>query len=194
MRNGSLLSRTAAILLLIVGLWGLWSLLEAPILARVAADREAMAVEHASLTDARAGINESAQLRSDLARVSGFVDSASWDLDRSTPELLAAQLQRAIDNAASAAGAVVSTSRTLPAAQDGGLTRIGLDFELQTTLPSLQTMLLRINAARPRVFIDRLTAQVAEAGDMTKGADGQRELGVTLRVAIYAAKHRHGAA
>jgi hypothetical protein len=177
-----------------VGLWGLWSLLEAPMLASVAADRAAMAAERASLTDARAGMNETAQLRSDLARVTAFVDSASWDLDRSTPELLAAQLQRTIENAASAAGAAVSSSRTLPAAQDGGFSRIGLDFELQTTLPSLQTMLLRLDTARPRVFVDRLTVQVPEAGDTTTGADGQRELAVTLRIAIFAIMHRHGAA
>jgi hypothetical protein len=177
-----------------VGLWGLWSLLEAPMLASVEADRAAMANQRTSLADASNGQNQSAELRSDVARVDGFIDAASWDLDRGTPELLAAQLQRAIENAASAAGAIVSSSRTLPAVQEGGFARIGLDFELQTTLPSLQTMLLRIDTARPRVFIDRLTVHVPEAGDTTKGADGQRELTVTLRVAIYAGAHRHGAA
>lgn len=185
MRNGSPLSRTAALLLLAAGLWSAWALVLAPALTSVAADR-------ARLRDLRAALAGGA-VRADMGtaehkRAAAFIDALSWRLDRSSPELLSAQLQRSVESLAAAAGASVASSRTRPVQADGGFARIGLDFDIQATLPALQKLLVQIGQARPRIFVDRLTVQAAENGGSARGADGQSELGVSMQVEIYAAR------
>jgi len=194
MRNGSLLSRTAALLLLLAGTWSAWAFVEAPMLASVAADRHRMQLLHAALSEPAATASQALGLRAEEQRLHSFVHALSWSLDRSSPELLSAQLQRSVEGLAAGAGANVASSRTLPVQPEGGLVRIGLNFEVQATLPALQTLLIQIDRARPRIFIDRLTVQVAEGGGPAKGADGQGELGVVMQVGIYAAPHGAGAA
>jgi hypothetical protein len=186
MRNGSLLSRTAALLLLLAGIWSAWAFVEAPVLAGVAADRERMQGLREALSAPAIDAPKGESLRR-------FIDRLSWPLDRSTPELLSAQLQRSIEGLAAGAGATVASSRTIPVTAQGGLVRIGLDFDIQASLPSLQALLVQIGRATPRIFIDRLTVQVAEGGIPQKGADGQSELGVGMQVSIDAAPHRDSA-
>jgi hypothetical protein len=200
MRNGSLLSRTAALLLLLAGCWCAWAFVEAPVLASVAADRERMQHVQAALSEPATGPSQAAALRAEQQRLSRFIDTLSWPLDRSSPELLSAQLQRAVEGLAASAGAAVASSRTLPvqgeepAKAAGGLIRIGLDFDIQATLPSLQTLLMQIDHARPRIFVDRLTVQTAEGGGAAKAADGQSELSIAMQISIDAAPHRPDAA
>ncbi len=171
----------------------MWALVEAPSLASVAADRTRIALASAELAAGANGADRRASLRATQASLTDFLTTTSWNLDRSSPELLSAQLQRSIDTDAATAGAIVASSRTMPEQPDGAFTRIGLDFEIRATLPSLQALLLRIEAARPAIFVDRLTIQATE-GAGTRGADGQTELGVALRVAIYALHHQGAAA
>jgi hypothetical protein len=183
----------AAMALLVAWIWPVWALVEAPSLASVAADRARIALAAAELAAGNNGVDQHASLYAAQVRLSNFLTTTSWNLDRSSPELLSAQLQRAIDTDAAAAGAIVASSRTMPEQTEGAFVKIGLDFEIRATLPGLQALLLRIGQARPAIFVDRLTVQVAEGGGTSKGADGQTELGVALHVAIYAA-HRQGTA
>jgi hypothetical protein len=194
MRNGTLLSRTAALLLLLAGCWSAWAFVEAPMLGSVAADRQRIQVLRAALSEPAAAASQDAALRAAQQRLSRFVDTLSWPLDRSSPELLSAQLQRSVEGLAAGAGAAVASSRTRPAQTEGGLVRIALDFDIQATLPVLQALLMQIDRARPRIFVDRLTVQVAEAGGAAKGADGQSELTVGMQVSIDAVPHRADAA
>jgi hypothetical protein len=169
-----------------------WALVEAPSLTSVDTDRTRIALASAALAAGDSGPKQIAALRAAQTRLDQFITTTGWSLDRTSPELLSAQLQRAVDSYASTAGAIVASSRTLPAQADGAFVKIGLDFEIRASLPSLQALLLRIEQAHPAIFVDRLTVQVAEGGG-TRGGDGQTELGVALHVAIYAL-HRQGAA
>ena len=163
-------------------------------LASVADDRRSIAEAGAGL-DMRNGAAETlGAMRTQRAAAETFLASASWNLEGSSPELLSAELQRSVEGYASAAGATVASSRTAGTQTEHGLDRIGLDFELQATLPELQALLARIEQTRPRIFVDRLTVQVAENGGTAKGVDGQSELGMSLHVAIYAAPRRRAAA
>jgi len=189
-----LLSRTAALLLLAALTWSVWAAIEAPMLDSVARDRRTMAQASSTLSDAAGAASQIAGLRTQQARLAGFIEAMSWNLDLGSPELLSAQLQRTVDSAAAASGANVASSRTAPAQTDRGLTRIGLDFDIRATLPGLQSLLWKIDQTRPRIFIDRLTVQTAESGEGAKGADGQVELAVQLKLSIYAASRRAGTA
>ena len=163
-------------------------------LASVADDRRSIAEAGAGL-DMHNGTAETLDaIRTQRAAAATFLSSASWDLDKSSPELLSAELQRSVEGYAAAAGATVASSRTVGTQTVRGLAKIQLDFELQATLPALQTLLARIEQSRPRIFVDRLTVQIAENGGTAKGADGQSELGMSLHVAIYAAPRRQAAA
>jgi len=170
-------------------MWSAWALALAPALTSVAADRARLGALRASQAD-HAGAGEGADMAAaEQKRAAAFVGALSWRLDRSSPELLSAQLQRSIESLAAAAGAAVISSRTVPAQAEGGLARIGLDFDIQATLPTLQKLLVQIGQARPRIFVSRLTVQVAENGGLARGADGQSELGVSMQVGIYASRH-----
>jgi hypothetical protein len=194
MRNGSLLSRAAALLVLAALAWFVWAAIEAPMLASVARDRRGMAEAQSAMADAAGASGQIAVLRSQQARVRGFIEAMSWNLDRGSPELLSAQLQRAVDGYAAASGATVASSRTVPAQTGHGLATIALDFDIRATLPGLQSLLWKIDQARPRIFIDRLTVQTAEGGEGARGADGQVELAVQLNLSICAASRRSGMA
>jgi hypothetical protein len=193
MRAGSLLSRAAALLLLAMTIWAVATLVEAPMFAAVADDRARLAAAAAVFGEDGHSAGKLAAWRKLNGQLDRFIDAATWRLDRSSPELLSAQLQRDVEKDALQAGAVVSSSRTVAARKDGGLTRVGLEFEMQSSLPALQKLLHALAAARPPIFVDRLTAQGSEAGSAGKAADGQSEIGVTLHLAIYAAQHRAGA-
>jgi hypothetical protein len=194
MRAGSLLSRAAAVLLLAVTIWAVVILVEAPMFAAVADDRARLAAAAAVFGADGNSAGRLAAWRKLNGQLDAFIDSATWRLDRSSPELLSAQLQRDVEKDASQAGAVVSSSRTVAARNDGDLTQVGLEFEMRSSLPALQKLLHALGAARPPIFVDRLTAQGNEAGTSSKAADGQNEVGVTLHLAIYAAQHRAGVA
>jgi hypothetical protein len=183
MRAGSLLSRAAALLLLAALIWSMVTLVEAPLFAAVADDRARLVADAAIFGEDGNSTARMAAWRTTTGRLDDFIDSATWRLDHSSPELLSAQLQRDVEKNASQAGATVTSSRTVAARKDG---------DLQSSLPALQKLLHALAAARPPIFVERLTVQGAEAGSATKAADGQSEIAVTLHLAIYAAAHRAG--
>jgi hypothetical protein len=191
MRAGSLLSRAAALLLLAALIWSMVTLVEAPLFAAVADDRARLVADAAIFGEDGNSTARMAAWRTTTGRLDDFIDSATWRLDHSSPELLSAQLQRDVEKNASQAGATVS-SRTVAARKDGDLQRVGVQFDMQSSLPALQKLLHALAAARPPIFVERLTVQGAEAGSATKAADGQSEIAVTLHLAIYAAAHRAG--
>ncbi len=167
-------SRAVALLLLAALIFVVLRYVELPALQSVAADRAALAARPPAISAAPSG-----QLRD-------FLAAASWHLDGTTPELISAQVQRAVEQSAAQEGASVSSVRAVPAAADHGFTRVSLEFEMAATLPQLQALLHDIAAARPRLFIDRLTVQAPEGGSTAKGPDGQSELAVALHLALYA--------
>jgi hypothetical protein len=172
----------AALALLALVIWSVAELIEAPFFARVAADRATLAAAAARGTGVSAA-RQDGDLRAEEVRLERFTNAATWRLEDSSPELLSAQLQRQIEAAAAQSGASVASSRTVPAQMQGSLTRVELDFDVQASLPSLQTLLHGIEAARPPIFIDRLTVQRPETG-------AQNDLAVSLHVSIYAAPAR----
>ena len=71
MRNGSLLSRTAALLLLLAGCWSAWTLVESPMLASVAAVSGTVAA-----TGRVKGQHRNAEARTELEIAWGDAQSA----------------------------------------------------------------------------------------------------------------------
>jgi hypothetical protein len=175
----------AALALLALVIWSVVVLVEAPLVARVAADRATLAAAAATRATGQAGAGQAVDLRADIARLTRFTGAATWQLDGSSPELLSAQLQRMVEGAAAQSGASVASSRTAPVQVQNALTRVGLDFDVRAALPSLQTLLHAIEAARPPIFIDRLTVQRPEEA-------AQADLAVSLHVSIYAAPRHEG--
>jgi hypothetical protein len=183
------ISRLAALALLALLIWSLVTLVEAPLVARVARDRAFIA---AAALPGGFDAGQASKLRAQQVRLQNFVGAATWPLDRSSPELLAAQLQRMIESAATRTGAAVTSSRTVPTQLQQSLDRISLDIDVAAALPALQNLLHAIEAARPPIFVDRLTVQRPETGD-TKPGGGEGDLAVTLHISIYAAPDRMAA-
>ncbi len=189
MRTGSLPSRAAAIAVAVLLLGAaLWTVRLATVSA--AADRARIALADASLASLRDGAHGAASRRDQDARLRAFVDATAWTLTGSSPELLSARLQQMTEAAAGRAGASVGSSRTMPPAGEQGFTRVGLELDLDATLPALVTMLREIESARPAIFVDRLDMQVPESGSRSQAADGQDKLAVKLLLSVYAAGGR----
>jgi hypothetical protein len=156
----------------------------------VAADRARIAAAHAQGDTATDFGRLRAVQNRQQVRLRGFVQEMAWSLDHASPELLSAQLQRMIETAAARDGASVTSSRTVTVQTENTLSRIGLDLDILSSLPALQSLLHDVQAARPAILIDRLTVQLPESGSITTGADGRDQFGVALRLSIYAVDAR----
>jgi hypothetical protein len=184
MRPGSLHSRIAALALALLLAWPVLVLAQF-LGGQVALDRARIARAEAVLDkDSALGRRMAVDSRA-TARAQAFVHSLAWTLDRSSPELLSAQLQRLVESMAARDSAVVASFRTVAPTTEQGLARVGLELDIEASLPALQKLLHDMEASRPGIFVDRLSVQVPESGSLSQGSDGQDRLSVALRLAVY---------
>jgi general secretion pathway protein M len=177
-------SRLAALTLLAFVCWGAGTLLAA-LLESLARDRESAARSRMLLArysqleaDVPALQRQLAALR-DSASAKAFVaDAASG--------LRVAEMQGAAQKMASAAGATLRSSRTLPHTVEEGFNSLGIELELVASSPVLVRLLHAVETAEPMILVDRLAVQVPENGAGGKTADGQPQLNVSLRLLSYA--------
>src|SRR5437016_3637957 len=95
-------------------------------------------------------------------------------------------MQGAAQKMASAAGATLRSSRTLPQTVEEGFNSLGVELDLVAASSSLAGLLHAIETAEPMILVDRLAVQVPENGAGAKIADGQPQLNVNLRLVSYA--------
>jgi hypothetical protein len=174
----------AALTLLAFICWGVGTLLAA-LLESVERDRENAARSRmllARYTQLEANVPA---LQRQLA---AFRDSASAKafVPDAASGLRVAEMQGAAQKIASAAGATLRSSRTLPQAVEEGFNSFGVELELVASSSVLARLLHAVETSEPMILVDRLAVQVPENGAGAKTADGQPQLNVSLRLISYA--------
>jgi len=177
-------SRLAALALLAFVCWGVGTLLAA-LLDSVERDRE-------SAARSRMLLARYSQLEANVPalqrQLAAFRDSASAKafVADAASGLRVAEMQGAAQKMASAAGAALRSSRTLPQTVEEGFNSLGIELELVASSSVLVRLLHAVETAEPMILVDRLAVQVPENGAGAKTADGQPQLNVSLRLVSYA--------
>ena len=176
--------RLAALTILIVLPWTIWTGLAAPLLEAIARDRESIAQSQRVIARYGQLADATPELQRRLSALQSAADDRAFLLE-TTSASLAAEMQAAAQSLTASAGAVLRSSRTLPREVDHGFGKIGVDLELAATTAALTTLLHAIGVAQPAIRIERMAVRIAENGVAPKAADGQPLLGVSLRLISY---------
>ncbi len=181
-----LVSRIAALALLLLVSWLIWTVFAAPLIGGLAEDRQSIARSEQLLArydQVEAMVPELQQrlktLRADQAGMDAFIQGAN-------PALMTAKLQASAQQITAAADVQLRSSRTLPLAAEGNFSRLGLELELTASAGGLQHLLYDLESAKPMIFVDRLSISVPEGGTTAKAPDGQSALNISIRVLSYA--------
>ena len=179
------ISRVAAFTLLAFVCWAAGTLVAAPLIESIERDRASAA--HARMLLARYGRLE-ADVPALQRQLAALRDSASAKafLPDAASGLRVAEMQGALAKMASAAGAALRSSRTLPQTAEEGFASLGVELDLVASASVLAGLLHAIETAEPMILVDRLAVQVPENGAGAKTADGEPQLNVSLRVISYA--------
>jgi general secretion pathway protein M len=116
----------------------------------------------------------------DGGAVAGTAPAAAF-LDAATQGLAAAQLQAYLSQLALAERAVLISSGVQPANRDDEPDSIRLEATLNMTLPTLQTMLYRLESGTPYVFVEALNVQPPGAATQHGAQNVMLRVTVSLR-------------
>jgi len=158
--------------------------LAAPLLELIASDRESAArsrmllARYSRLEAGVPALQHRLEAFRDSAIARAFLPDAAG--------LRFAEMQGSAQKMASAAGATLRSSRTLPQTVEEGFTSLGVELDLIASTAGLVALLHAIETAEPMILVDRLAIQVPENGAGAKTADGQPQLNVSLRLISYA--------
>jgi len=182
-----LISRLAALTILGVAVLLLWNLFAVPLANRLVADRQRLAVARMQMTRYAELTQALPAMRAELAHLKEGSAEQAMFFHGSNPTLLSAEFQQALQRIVASTGADVGSSQTMPAHQEGGLMRLGLQLTLSTDAAGLQHLLYAIETASPVIVVDRLAVRVPESGiAMASAPDGQPGMGIALDLAAYA--------
>jgi len=160
-RPGQALAVTMTIAVLAV----LWLTVVSPLLGWYG-DQEAQLagaqLEAAHMQALQAGL---ADLRRQVAASAAQTPAASVLLQGDSDDIAGANLQAALNNLATQAGASLDSTESVPAVASGGLRKIGVSVSLTTTWPALVAFLAAIDAASPRMIVDDLTVSATSTPD-----------------------------
>lgn len=164
--------------------WLAWSLAASPLLEGLDRDRSAIArsqlllARYRDLADAIPLLERQRDALRDTGTLRLFQPEA-------TPSMRAAAMQAAAQRLIASAGVLLRSSRTLPASNEGGHERTGLELDLAATMGDLARLLHAFATAEPVIFVDKLAIRVAENGATPIGPDGQAQVGVQMRLASF---------
>ncbi len=150
--RGRLLAST----LLLVVLGAVYLLAAVPLLDLYAQREAALEDSRMLLPRLRAAAEELPALRARLAELRAAAGAQQVTLDGASDAIASAALQSRIEGLASAVGAQIASTESLPAEPRGGYRRIGLRFVLNGPYETLVKLLARLEAANPPLVVDNL--------------------------------------
>ena len=165
-------------------MWSVWAGFVLPLFDYIAEaegniDRSRTMIEHY-----RSAEDSEVSLRNRLVLVRAVIPAEEL-LGGATAAQIDADLQARIQGLISESGAQPIDTKTLPHATEGAFTRYGIEMELRATTLQLVTILHRVEAEKPALFVDHLTVRVSESGDGLSGSNAESLLNVQLRLAGF---------
>ena len=151
-RRGQLL----ALSLLFVALGGVYLLVVSPLLG-LYAERAAVLENRRMLAPRlRAAADELPALRARVEQLRAAAGTRKITLEGASDAIAAATLQSRIEELATAAGATIGSTESLPAEARSGYRRIGLRYVLSGSYETLVKFLAKLESATPPLVIDNL--------------------------------------
>lgn len=169
-------SRSVALLLLVVVAAAGYALLVEPIIAAYAETDRAIAdtrerLEHFERLGARRP-----ELSEQMAELERRQASQGYYLSGGTDALAAAGLQDRLKQVVEAHGATIGSIQPLPGADEQGFRRVTVRVQMTATTESLFRSVYALEAGVPLVFIDNIDVQSRLARRTTTGGDSDGEL------------------
>ena len=156
-----------------------------PLLAQISEDRESINRSQQLLARYRQLEATLPGIQGQLAELRGRNANNKYFLTSSSPALVAAELQDAVQKLVSGSRATLRGSRTLSPTVEKGFDRFGVDFEITASNSILTALLRSIAMAEPVLLIERMLVQVPENGTTPATSDGQPSMAVTFRLVAY---------
>ena len=152
----------------LVGLALLWSAMAQPLLDAHAAAAQALARRQV-LASRMAGLAGSLpQLRAAVASLRAQATPVVAVFEGGTDAIAAAALQGSVEIMAARAGARLTSAEALPAEPAGDYRRLALRITVDATWPVLVKLLLLVEQATPRMFVDDLQLHATTATQTTR--------------------------
>ena len=158
--SSPLMSRIAAVGLLLVALGALWTLLAEPLLARHQDSRRTAEQSQDLLERYHRIAAERPALEARLDQEAEPDQEIQRFLDGDSPDLVAAGLQDRLRRAVSANGAKLTSMRPLPPEPHEGHVRVTLRINIECPPEALQGLFHGIEAATPYLFLDNVDVRV----------------------------------
>jgi general secretion pathway protein M len=164
----------------------------APLLSQVGSDRETIASSRELLARYHRLEADLPAVTAQVTELREIAENNHYFFVSASSAVAAAEMQNAMRGLVASSGAVLRSSKSLPAGMEQGFDRVGIDLEVLASTPQLVGLLRAIAATEPVVLVDRLFAQVPETGVTSAAADGQPAIAVTLRLVSYARRPQVG--
>lgn len=184
MKPFSFTSRLAAMAVFFLLPWLAWTLAVSPLLEGLNRDRSAIVQSRLFLARYR-DLAEAVPLleqQRDALRSAGTLKLFQPE---AAPSMRAAAMQAAVQRFIAFSGVLLHSSRTLPATNEGGHERTGLELDLAATMTDLTRLLHAFATAEPIILVDKLIVRVPENGATPIGSGGQIQVGVQMRLASF---------
>jgi general secretion pathway protein M len=171
-----LISRLAAVLLLLTVLLGVYTFLVEPII--VGYDATGREIEEAR--DQLARFERAAAMRPVLLKqmneFEAHQNALGYFLKGSTDALAAAGLQDRVNDLIAGKGGTLQSIQPMPGVEEQGLMRITLRVQMTGTTETLFDVLYALESGSPVLFVDNLDIQ--NRGSLQAGADAAGDVGV----------------
>ncbi|HXH03627.1 MAG TPA: type II secretion system protein GspM [Candidatus Competibacteraceae bacterium] len=148
--------RLLALALLLAVLASGYVLVQRVLLAKYQLYEETLDELQARLVRYTALVEQRPQLEARIQALRQDQSVATQLLERTSPNLAATALQQHLKQAVESNGGSLLSTQILPAANEGGFTRIGLRAQINADVPTLQKLLHALESARPLLFVDNL--------------------------------------
>ena len=148
-----------AVTLLVLLVFGAWSLVAEPILARHDLYRQQIEETEALRARYRSVIGTEAALRRELALLEETATASGGLLEADSPNLGAADIQTQIKAFVDASGASLKSMGNVPPESREGFQRVATRVNVVSDTRALQQVLHDIETARPYLFVDNLSVR-----------------------------------
>lgn len=181
-----LISRALALAILFALAWSGYAYVYVPLEARYRLNQETIdRDERLEARFVRLG-NSREALEAELAAVQSRLAAAGLYLTAESDALASAELQNRAKAAVEANGAILSSTQTLPAKDEGNYRRIGIRVQMTTLMEPLQRILHELESTRPYLFVDNLDLRRRVKRSRADGKDEpEPESPLTARFDLY---------
>ena len=177
--------RLLAVAILLLLLFGIWTLLVQPLAARHAAYDEQIAQSRALLARYQAIIAAEERLTRELDALREAESSSGGLLATNDPNVGAAEIQKLLKDFVAANGGALKSIGILPTENRGAFQRVAVRLNILSDIVALQDLLYSIESANPYLFVDNLDVRARGARRRQKDKIETGALQVRLDVSGY---------